>query len=92
MRIEKYVEIAKHAIGMDCKNPYTRHGKKFYKPYRNRFAATIGSEDFKAWEEMESRELAASYSNRYGRIFYLTRRGLDWLGDFINVKIHDEDD
>lgn len=35
---EKYIELAKHCIGLDSKKPYTRHGKKFYRPYRNFFA------------------------------------------------------
>jgi len=33
-----YLELAKHCIGLDRKNPYIRHGKKFYRPYRNYYA------------------------------------------------------
>ena len=28
-------ELCKHAVGLDSHNPYHRHGKAFYKPYRN---------------------------------------------------------
>ena len=31
------IDDMRHAIGLDYKKPYHRHGKTFYKPYRNRF-------------------------------------------------------
>lgn len=31
----RYIELAKHCIGLDRKKPYTRHSRKFYRPYRN---------------------------------------------------------
>ena len=39
-----YIEEAKHAIGLDYKKPYHRHGKAFYKPYRNYFCTKKGDE------------------------------------------------
>ena len=30
----KDVQIAAHMIGLDYKRPYTRHGRRYYKPYR----------------------------------------------------------
>ena len=30
----RYIDLAKHCIGLDRKKPYIRHGKKFYRPYR----------------------------------------------------------
>lgn len=38
MNENRFVEVAKHAIGLDHRKPYTRHGKLFYRPYRNYFA------------------------------------------------------
>lgn len=29
MLTDQHIEEAKHAVGLDYKNPYTRHGKKF---------------------------------------------------------------
>lgn len=38
---EKEIALMEHCIGLDCKKPYTRHGKKFYRPYRNRYATYV---------------------------------------------------
>lgn len=77
---------------MDYKGPYTRHGKKFYKPYRN-YYDTFTSD--KVWLELEKLGYAKSYGLKVidGRehiSFKLTRKGLDWLGDVLNIKIYDE--
>lgn len=85
-----YIDLAKHCIGLDRKKPYTRHGKKFYRPYRNFYAT--GS-DFEDWETLE----LAGYANRDeknqhgGYTFSLTRAGLDWLGEQLGVHIYDEE-
>ena len=90
----EYISVAKHAIGLGYKNPYTRHGRKFYKPYRNYFGAAANSKDYKLWESLESAGYAKSMSQSiptYGKCFYLTRSGLDWLGEKIGVHIYDEE-
>lgn len=46
---EPYVSVARHAIGLDNKNPYIRHGRKFYKPYRNYFATAPQFDDYEIW-------------------------------------------
>lgn len=88
----RYVDLAKHCIGLDRKKPYTRHGKKFYRPYRNFFATGKNYED---WETMKD----AGYADRDkeknqhgGYTYWLTRSGLDWLGEQIGVYIYDESD
>ena len=43
----RYIDLAKHCIGLDRKKPYIRNGKKFYRPYRNFFATGRNYED---WE------------------------------------------
>jgi hypothetical protein len=35
--------LAMHCIGMDYRKPYKRHGKLFYRPYRNRYQAPTNS-------------------------------------------------
>lgn len=44
-----YEKLAKHCIGLDRKKPYIRHGKKFYKPYRNFYAT---GKDQAGWDEL----------------------------------------
>ena len=87
-----YISFASHAIGLDHKKPYKRHGKYFYKPYRNYYDAS--PKDCEVWEMM----VAAGYAEagrkdrRGGRMYWLTREGLDWLGDKLGIKIHDEEE
>lgn len=33
--LNKVIDICRHMIGLNYKRPYHRHGKAFYKPYRN---------------------------------------------------------
>lgn len=87
------VRLAAHAIGLDNRNPYIRHGKKFYKPYRNYFTAVWNQPNAKEWAVLVTVGLAKM--NRMENdhvIFWLTRKGLDWLGEEIGVKIHDEEE
>lgn len=44
-----YISLAKHCIGLDRKEPYVRHGKRFYRPYRNYFST---GPDLENWEIM----------------------------------------
>lgn len=89
----KCIELCKHAIGMGLRKPYKRHGKTFYKPYRNYFSTSEGCEHYKCWESLESAGYAKSVQREeYGKTFWLTRDGLDWLGEKLNMHIYDEDE
>lgn len=87
----EYIEQAKHCIGLDRKKPYTRHGRSFYRPYRNRYFTGRKDED---WETM----VLAGYAergekgNHGGYVYHLTRAGLDWLGNELGMTIYDEED
>ena len=86
----KCIKLASHAVGLDRKKPYKRHGKYFYKPYRNYYDAS--NEDCKVWNLMVDNGYAAYKKDRYGgRIYWLTREGLDWLGKKLGITIHDEE-
>lgn len=87
-----YIELAKHCIGLDRKKPYKRHGKLFYKPYRNYYSTSKQGRE--VWDAMVAAGYAgAGEENRYGgRIYWLTRDGLDWLGQKLGIKIWDEED
>ena len=93
---ERHIDLAKHAIGLDNSKPYKRHGRMFYRPYRNYFSTTDRCRDYSAWVELA----ADGYAKR--RIgfnqpengeytvwfFFLTEKGFDRLGEIIGVKIH----
>lgn len=86
------ISLASHAIGLDNKNPYKRHGKLFYKPYRNYFSTAKGCDDFEPWDIMENAGYAASWEDGRERyMFWLTRKGLDWLGEQLGIKIYDKE-
>lgn len=89
---EKHIDLAKHCIGLDRKKPYTRHGKKFYKPYRNYYDA--GGRDVDIWNDMYKLGYAGrGKKDRYGGyMFWMTREGLDWLGTELGIKIWDEEE
>ncbi len=92
MQENTYIKLAKHCIGLDKKKPYVRHGKKFYRPYRN-FYATSG--DYEHWEIMKTAGYAQrdKEKNQHGGYTYrLTRSGLDWLGEQLGIYIFDEED
>lgn len=37
MSLVRPIEICKHMVGLDSERPYHRHGKAFYRAYRNYF-------------------------------------------------------
>lgn len=82
---------ALHTIGLNSghvgRRLYTRHGKKYYRPFRNYFCgrdrdldllADAGYMDFREYNEKD-------------RTYWFNRAGLDWLGTEIGVYIYDED-
>ena len=83
--IERFTDLCKHAVGLDCENPYHRHGKAFYKPYRNYFCTY---KDDVLWDRLSKLGIAARSEERNGVVdFYLTRIGLDWLGRQLKITI-----
>lgn len=88
----KYIILATHAIGLDRKKPYKRHGRYFYRPYRNYYDASI--KDCEIWDVMVDAGYAeVGRKDRYGgRMYWLTRKGLDWLGEKLKIHIYDEED
>lgn len=83
------IAVMQHAIGMGHKRPYKRHGKLYYKPYRNYFAT--GAKD-SLWEEIRKEGYATMREESFHIYYFLTRSGLDWLGKQIGVHIYDESD
>lgn len=83
---EPFIDRAKHCVGMDYHDPYRRHGRRFYKPYRNFFAC--GDSNDYVWSILKDIGYAAERKPGY---FKLTPSGLRWLGNCLNVKIYEEE-
>ena len=80
------VDYAKHAIGLDYVNPSTRHGKQYYRAYRNYYDA--GECDCPAWELMCDNGFAKHGGGRLRHWYTVTRYGLDWLEIELGIKIY----
>ena len=89
----KPVQLAAHAIGLDYKRPYIRHGKTFYRPYRNYYTTGARSPESTIWKDLCEYGYANWRRSRNGGFTYwLTRAGLDWLGETLGITIYDEED
>lgn len=70
------IDIARRCIGMDYRKTYHRHGKAFYRPYRNYYA--LWKRD-PCWESLVEEGYAKCETASQGNvIYYMTRKGLDW--------------
>ena len=90
----KEIQLAAHTIGLDNKRPYQRHGKFFYRPYRNYFS-THGKDIYLSlWQSLCDKGYAKCRNgyNPGNIVFWITRAGLDWLGDELGITIYDEED
>ena len=82
--LNRVIEICKHMIGLDYKRPYHRHGKAFYKPYRNYYEAPLSGNPL--LDRLPEHILTV----RRGGVsiwYELTHNGIDWLGRQLNIKI-----
>lgn len=58
----KHIDLMKHCIGLHRRKPYRRHGKLFYKPYRNYF--DCGRHDDPDWSELADCDLAVDFNGQ----------------------------
>lgn len=82
--LERVLEICKHMVGLDGKRPYHRHGKTFYRAYRNFYADS--PEGNKNLDKLP-KELFFVYRNERGATYHLTQAGFDWLGRQLHITI-----
>lgn len=79
----------KHALGLDHKKPYHRHGRAFYKPYRNYYATYNDV----VWESLVSCGYANKYQEGERMIYYsVSDVGRSWLSLLIGIHIYAEED
>ena len=85
--LKRAIELCKHMIGLDYSNPYHRHGKAFYKPYRNYFEAPITGD--KTLDKLPYFIIKKEISDT--SVWYtLTSDGLKWLGRQLKITIKQE--
>lgn len=84
---KKALAFAQHCIGLDYKKPYKRHGRYFYRPYRNYYDASV--KDCETWDLLVQAGYAeAGRKDGYGgRMYWLSKVGLDALGEYLGIKI-----
>lgn len=82
--LNRAIEICKHMVGMDYKRPYHRHGKDFYKAWRNYYEAPITGDHIL---DKLPRGLLIVRKGGVSMWYELTQTGLDWLGRQLKIKI-----
>lgn len=78
------IEICKHMVGLDYERPYHRHGKAFYKAYRNYYCDL--PEGNRILDKIP-KKLFVIHRDERGATYYLTQDGLDWLGRQLHITI-----
>lgn len=91
MFTEAQIKAMKHCIGMDYKNPYKRHGKQFYRPWRNYYETGPGCDGHALWVDLGRRGYAKHRQTNNVWVYWLTRSGLDALEHVTEVRIYDAD-
>ena len=95
--LNQIISVMMHTIGLwpeGLRHAYKRHGKIFYRPYRNYFSTAPKCGGYWMWERMQKAGHAEMRKSGKGdgEIWNLTRRGLDWLEMKLSMKIYDEED
>ena len=79
------IDLMKHAIGLDYKIPYARHGRLYYKAYRNYFATSDHGVDKAMWEIL--REFCFAQNFEIKPDYYcLTDDGIEYLQKMLGIE------
>lgn len=82
--LERAIELCKHMIGLDHNKPYHRHGKIYYKAYRNYFCAPLCGDIF--LDKLPSFIIEKEISEK--SVWYtLTSEGISWLSRQLSIAI-----
>ena len=82
--LKKAIELCKHMIGLENSKPYRRHGKVFYKAYRNFFAAPSTGDE--VLEKLPS-FIISKRRTETSVVYVLTAEGISWLGRQLQMHI-----
>lgn len=85
--VEEYarlLELCKHMVGLDYKRPYHRHGKAFYRPYRNYYEDTLSGN--RVLDKLP-RDVVQKEVGIISTWYTLTDNGLKWIGRQLHVTI-----
>lgn len=85
--LAKVIDLCKHMVGLDRNKPYHRHGKAFYKPYRNYFADN--SPGNRLLNKLPD-YIATKWQSEKYTYHMLTTEGLKWLGRQLRITIYEE--
>lgn len=86
--LARAIKLCEHMIGLDCKSPYHRHGRAFYKPYRNYYEAP---QDGNIILDKLSFNIINRTEENISVRYELTKEGLAWLGRRLKVTIWEKD-
>lgn len=88
LSMERAIKVCKHMLGMDNRKTYRRHGREFYKPYRNYFCGYQKELDYLAGG------IGLAEKNPDGKYVYysLTPAGIRWLERKIGIVIREVED
>lgn len=86
--LKKALDICKHMIGLNCCNPYHRHGRAFYKPYRNYY---YSPKTGNALLDKLPNFIISKKVSEFAVTYILTPAGLGWLSRQLNITIKQEE-
>ena len=82
--LARAIEICKHMVGLDYEHPYHRHGKAFYRAYRNYYGDM--PEGNRLLDKLPECLFTVRRNERRTK-YHLTKTGLEWLGRRLGIKI-----
>lgn len=82
--LKKVIGLCGHMIGLDYSKAYWRHGKAFYKAYRNYYSSPPSGN---ALLDKLPQPVIKRIKSPNGVWYKLTRTGLEWLGRQLKITI-----
>lgn len=82
--LAKAIAICEHMVGLDYKRPYHRHGKAFYRAFRNFYSDV--PEGNAILDKLPDEMVTVRHSER-SAMYHLTQAGLEWLGRQLHITI-----